>query len=178
MPRHHRPPATPRRLVVALTLAACAPEGDRGEGASAPPPDMAATTAAVVTSDLTAGPMLPRPASGMPFDASPEVIAEGYRLYQWMNCAGCHGLRGGGGMGPPFADGRWIYGSEPENIFQSIVQGRPDGMPSFRALQAEQVWQLVAYVRSLGPTESSAPSSDYSAGSGQGAPSGGRERRR
>ena len=38
---------------------------------------------------------------------------------------------GGGGIGPPLMDDRWIYGSAPENIYASIVQGRPNGMPAW-----------------------------------------------
>jgi cytochrome c oxidase cbb3-type subunit 3 len=78
------------------------------------------------------------------------AISEGKRLYTWFNCVGCHG-NGGGGMGPPLMDAEWIYGSEPENIYATIVSGRPNGMPAFGAkLPEQQVWQLVAYVRSLG----------------------------
>ncbi|WP_394845995.1 c-type cytochrome [Pendulispora brunnea] len=76
-------------------------------------------------------------------------IAEGQRLYAQMNCAGCH-AHGGGGMGPVLMDGKWAYGSEPATIFESIIAGRANGMPSFRSrLTDAQVWQLVAYVRSL-----------------------------
>jgi cytochrome c oxidase cbb3-type subunit 3 len=47
-------------------------------------------------------------------------------------------------------DDIWIYGSNPENIFASIVEGRPNGMPTYRGkLTADQTWQLVSYVRSL-----------------------------
>jgi cytochrome c oxidase cbb3-type subunit 3 len=47
-------------------------------------------------------------------------------------------------------DDEWIYGSEPENIFATIIEGRPNGMPSFRGrIGNQQVWQIVAYVRSL-----------------------------
>lgn len=61
----------------------------------------------------------------------------------------CH-FHGGGGIGPPLMDDLWIYGSEPENIFATIVQSRPNGMPSFGGKIPEfQVWQLAAYVRSL-----------------------------
>src|SRR5215203_5341643 len=67
-----------------------------------------------------------------------------------LNCVGCH-AHGGGGMGPPLIDSRWIYGSEPENIFATIMQGRPNGMPAFRGrIPQQQVWQIVAYVRSIG----------------------------
>ena len=47
-------------------------------------------------------------------------------------------------------DDKWIYGHEPDQIFATIVEGRPNGMPSFRGkLPDYQIWQLAAYVRSL-----------------------------
>jgi cytochrome c oxidase cbb3-type subunit 3 len=47
-------------------------------------------------------------------------------------------------------DDVWIYGSEPMTIYETISSGRPNGMPAFGARMTEdQVWQLVAYVRSL-----------------------------
>ena len=53
-------------------------------------------------------------------------------------------------MGPALMDDKWIYGSDPQNIFATIVQGRPNGMPSFRGKIADfQVAELVAYVRSM-----------------------------
>jgi cytochrome c oxidase cbb3-type subunit III len=53
-------------------------------------------------------------------------------------------------MGPPLMDDKWIYGSQPVNIFSTIVEGRPNGMPTFGSkVPRYQVWQLTAYVRSL-----------------------------
>jgi cytochrome c oxidase cbb3-type subunit 3 len=47
-------------------------------------------------------------------------------------------------------DNNWIYGSEPGNVFATIMQGRPNGMPSFRnRIPESQAWEIVAYVRSL-----------------------------
>jgi len=84
-----------------------------------------------------------------PYDNNAWAQAEGQRLFGWYNCSGCH-ANGGGGMGPPLIDDTWIYGSAPEQIYTTIVQGRPNGMPSFAGkVPAQQVWQLVAYVRSL-----------------------------
>jgi cytochrome c oxidase cbb3-type subunit 3 len=78
------------------------------------------------------------------------AVSEGKRLFSQFNCAGCHG-QGGGAMGPPLMDDEWIYGAEPENIFATIVQGRPNGMPAFGPrISTSQVWQLAAYVRSMG----------------------------
>lgn len=83
------------------------------------------------------------------YDENAWAVSQGQQLYEWFNCVGCHS-HGGGGMGPPLMDDRWIYGSEPENIFQTIEEGRPNGMPSFRGkLNEQQVWQLAAYVRSM-----------------------------
>jgi cytochrome c oxidase cbb3-type subunit 3 len=77
------------------------------------------------------------------------ALAEGQQLFQWMNCVGCH-AQGGGGMGPPLMDAPWRYGAEPAQVFASIVEGRPNGMPSYRdELTTQQVWQLVTYVRAL-----------------------------
>jgi cytochrome c oxidase cbb3-type subunit 3 len=78
------------------------------------------------------------------------AVSTGKRLYRWYNCSGCHGTGGGGDWGPALSDDKWIYGSRPQDIFDSIVQGRQEGMPSFgRHISEDQVWDLVAYVRSL-----------------------------
>jgi cytochrome c oxidase cbb3-type subunit 3 len=64
-------------------------------------------------------------------------------------------------MGPALMDDVWIYGSDFVNVAASIRDGRPNGMPSFgRVLPPVQIYELAAYVRSLGgfvPT-SAAPS--------------------
>lgn len=84
-----------------------------------------------------------------PYENNAYAQSEGQRLFGWYNCSGCH-ANGGGGMGPPLIDDEWIYGSAPENIYATIVQGRPNGMPSFAGrIPPYQVWQLVTYVRSL-----------------------------
>jgi len=76
-------------------------------------------------------------------------LSQGKRLFRWFNCNGCHSA-GGGGMGPALMDEKWIYGHEPEQVYATIMVGRPNGMPSFRGrVSQEQAWQLVAYVRSM-----------------------------
>ena len=77
------------------------------------------------------------------------ALSEGKRLYSAYNCVGCH-AQGGGGIGPALMDHRWIYGSRGDQIYSTIVQGRPNGMPAFGGrIPDQQVWQLVAYVQSL-----------------------------
>jgi len=83
------------------------------------------------------------------YEVNAKAMSDGERLYNAYNCVGCH-AHGGGGMGPPLIDDTWIYGSQPEQIFSTIVQGRPNGMPAFGTkLPAYQIWQLTAYVRSM-----------------------------
>jgi cytochrome c oxidase cbb3-type subunit III len=85
-----------------------------------------------------------------PYDDNAYGVAQGKRLYVWYNCNGCHGGAGGGGMGPPLMDNEWRYGSDPASIFDTIMKGRPNGMPSFGGhIPEDQAWQLVAYVRSM-----------------------------
>jgi cytochrome c oxidase cbb3-type subunit III len=90
------------------------------------------------------------PATAGPYDGNAYGISEGKRLYEAFNCSGCH-AHGGGDIGPPFLDETWIYGSDPENVFASIAEGRPNGMPAYGdKLPAYQIWQLASYVRSMG----------------------------
>jgi cytochrome c oxidase cbb3-type subunit 3 len=96
-------------------------------GGSAPPPD-------------------PR---GARFDRNPRAIADGGRLFDWYNCSGCH-FHGAGGIGPALMDDVWIYGGSIDQIYASIYQGRPNGMPSWaHKIPDEQIWEIAAYVRSL-----------------------------
>jgi cytochrome c oxidase cbb3-type subunit 3 len=83
------------------------------------------------------------------YESSAYTVSEGKRLYSAYNCVGCH-AQGGGAIGPALMDSVWIYGSQPQQIYSDIVQGRPNGMPSFGGkLPDYQVWELVAYVRSM-----------------------------
>jgi cytochrome c oxidase cbb3-type subunit 3 len=84
-----------------------------------------------------------------PYEENAFAVNQGKRLFRLYNCTGCHS-NGGGGIGPALMDSQWKYGSEPASIFASIVQGRPEGMPSFGGhIPEDQVWQIVAYVRSM-----------------------------
>jgi cytochrome c oxidase cbb3-type subunit III len=131
---------------VALGLALAACEREERRFRETPP---AASPRNVRVGELQPGPAVPAPPAPGPYADNAYAIAEGQRLYTQFNCVGCH-AHGGGGMGPPLMDDKWIYGSEPANIFATIVEGRPNGMPAFGGkLSNDQVWKLVAYVRSL-----------------------------
>jgi cytochrome c oxidase cbb3-type subunit 3 len=127
-----------------VPLAACQRESRNFEptvGASITPPQIRMSELQPVHAN--AQPATPK------HDTNAFALAEGKRLYAWYNCNGCH-ANGGGDKGPALMDDVWIYGSEPANIYATIVEGRPNGMPSFGGhIPDEQVWQLVAYVRSM-----------------------------
>ncbi|MBV9773981.1 MAG: c-type cytochrome [Gemmatimonadetes bacterium] len=132
-------------LGAALALAGC----DREKRDFREIPPGATAFPIVQTTDIQAGPKTTDPSAGA-YQESRWAVSQGQTLYEQYNCAGCHAPGGGGGMGPPLNDAEWIYGSDPENIFATIVEGRPNGMPSFRGkIDDAQLWQLVAYVRSL-----------------------------
>jgi len=83
------------------------------------------------------------------YDNNAPAISQGQQLYMTMNCVGCH-FHGGGGMGPALMDDEWRYGGHIDQIAASIAEGRPNGMPAWRAkLTADQIWKLAAYVRSM-----------------------------
>lgn len=114
----------------------------------------AARTLPVRAGDLQPGPKMQAPAAiNNPYEGNAYAVSQGQRLFEQYNCAGCH-FHGGGGIGPPLMDSEWSYGSSPLNIYMSISEGRPNGMPSFGGhIPNEQIWQLVTYVRSLGGLE-------------------------
>ena len=114
------------------------------------PPSANDTLNTVQISGLNPGAnLIPTPPNSNMYQESAYAVSEGQKLYEAYNCVGCH-AHGGGGIGPPLMDRNWIYGSEPGNIFATIMQGRPNGMPSFRNRIPEyQAWEIAAYVRSM-----------------------------
>jgi cytochrome c oxidase cbb3-type subunit 3 len=127
-----------------VLIAACEREARH---LNAPPPNGPQQFVSEVR--LQPGPTQMSDTSPGPFDSNAAATAEGQRLYGQMNCSGCHG-NGGGAIGPALMDEEWIYGSRPDQIFASIAEGRPNGMPTWKyRLTNQQIWQLVAYVQSL-----------------------------
>jgi len=89
------------------------------------------------------------PDSVNPLQGSAEAAAAGKVLFGKMNCAGCHGYDLAGGMGPDLTDDSWLYGGRPGEIFHTISEGTPRGMPSWKSqLTPDQIWQLVTFIQS------------------------------
>lgn len=131
-------------LVASLFVASC-----KREQRQFSQPPSAFKSYDVTMSDIHPGtPGLQQPTQN-PSDQRAFDVSQGKQLFTQYNCSGCH-FNGGGGIGPPLMDAVWIYGDQPENIYSTIVEGRPNGMPSFRQkIPDSQVQQIVAYVRSM-----------------------------
>ena len=86
-----------------------------------------------------------------PYARNASAVAEGNDTFVQMNCAACHGYDLKGGMGPDLTDTYWRYGGSPADIYKSVYEGRPQGMPAWgRALTPEQIWKVVSYIQSKG----------------------------
>ena len=84
-----------------------------------------------------------------PYYNNAEAAQRGMRMFSQFNCAGCH-FNGGGGIGPALMDDKWIYGGRLDQIFNSIYQGRPNGMPAWGGkIPDQQIWEIATYVRSM-----------------------------
>jgi len=85
-----------------------------------------------------------------PLATDPVALQDGRRLFNWYNCSGCHGGHAGGGMGPSLRDPVWLYGNRDDQIYDSIAQGRSQGMPAWGSkIPQLQIWELVTYIKSL-----------------------------
>jgi cytochrome c oxidase cbb3-type subunit 3 len=126
-----------------LAAAACEQPSGTASAASVPPPMM-----------TPVGP-IPGPSQNPQRPANPytndrTAMGEGRQLFVRFNCSGCHGGRAGGGMGPSLRDVDWLYGNSEAQIFSSIAEGRAHGMPAWgMKLNEDQLWKLVAYIKSL-----------------------------
>lgn len=140
--------------LVVLLVSGC----DRSQGGNVPPSSGSGipaedTVNAVPLGQVAGSTLVAKPELSIanPYAGDPQAIEQGHALYLKMNCAGCHAYGGTGNMGPSFTDKSWRYGGYPIQIYQSIRDGRPQGMPSWgTALPPQDIWRLVAYIESLG----------------------------
>jgi cytochrome c oxidase cbb3-type subunit 3 len=135
-------------LLLVATLPGCQRETREAKD---PPIPFSQAELATTSTVMAGGGGLPRPDPRiLHYEKNAWHIGEGHRLYEQFNCADCHGAGGGGGIGVPLIDEEWIYGSSSPQIVATLIQGRPNGMPSFRnKLTETQMWQLAAWVRTM-----------------------------
>ncbi len=146
-----------------LPRADAAPQAD---ASSSPPPGAGADIAGgratalmqVPVSHLSPGAQPAPVPINNPAAGDPQSAERGMGYFITMNCVGCHAPNGGGGMGPALSNNVFIYGSKPANIYLSIYQGRPNGMPAWGAMLPDPViWDLVSYIGKI----SSEPTTEW-----------------
>lgn len=86
-----------------------------------------------------------------PFTGDPEAIAEGKSLWAGTGCYACHGQEAGGAVGPDLTDDQWVYTPTDKTIFKAIAKGRKGTtmVGWSTSLTDEQIWKVIAYIRSL-----------------------------
>lgn len=81
----------------------------------------------------------------------PEAVQVGQNIFA-NNCAACHGSLAQGANGyPNLTDEDWLWGGSPEQVLETILNGRTGAMPAWGAALAEgnQLPAVTAYVLSL-----------------------------
>jgi mono/diheme cytochrome c family protein len=86
-----------------------------------------------------------------PLEKDPDAVAAGGILFE-QRCAECHGENAEGGKKGPSLRASEIQGAEPGAIFWVLTNGVVrKGMPVWSKLPEAQRWQLVSFIKSLGP---------------------------
>jgi len=130
-------------------------------------PQTASLSQSVAVSDLHPGGGQPVTVPQIADQRNAYSLSEGKTLFTGYNCTGCH-ANGGGAIGPPLMDDEWIYGHQIDQVYRSILEGRPNGMPTFRQkIPDRQIWELAAYVLSMSgqsPKDASPNRDDHMSG--------------
>jgi cytochrome c-L len=88
-----------------------------------------------------------------PYTGNAEAIEEGRQLFLDTGCYACHGHHAEGGMDPSLtgAGNRWIYKPTDATLFRTISNGREgtNMAPWKDTLSQEQIWKIIAFIRSL-----------------------------
>ncbi|WP_369936318.1 c-type cytochrome [Xanthomonas tesorieronis] len=177
-------------FALTLALAACGKDAPPSEPAAAPAPaaPAAAAPAAPATPPAASGAApapgaaaaTPPPAAvtpipkGPPVKDTPELAAEGKKIFLSAGCSACHGGTGGGGMCPPLTNDIWVYGHDDDTLRALINEGTAGmathgkvrvghekvvgQMPPFAPVLKEgDTEKLLAFIHSINKTAGGAP---------------------
>lgn len=124
-------------------------------------PALAAVLAAIVGAGASAAQTR---ATGNPFTGNADAVHNGQALYR-ARCANCHGVDATGVRGPDLT-ALWASGRSDEGLFHTLRAGIPGTeMPAVSArTQDDDVWRILAYVRTLNVTPAAAPVGDTANG--------------
>ncbi len=100
-----------------------------------------------------------------PLAADPKAAETGRWTFRIL-CAPCHGIHAEGGRGPDLTRGVYSSGDRDNDLYGAIARGIPGSeMPAYGdRLDADAVWRLVSYVRSVARHDSETIQGDAAAG--------------
>jgi mono/diheme cytochrome c family protein len=86
-----------------------------------------------------------------PLAADPDAVTAGGKLFD-LHCAECHGQMAEGGKKGPSLRAAEVQQASPGSLFWLLTNGVVRrGMPVWSKLPEPQRWQLVSFIKSLGP---------------------------
>jgi putative heme-binding domain-containing protein len=89
------------------------------------------------------------PPKSNPLAGDKKAIEQGRVMFRGR-CAVCHGIDAKGYRGTDLTSGEWMHGGTDSDLFQTISRGVPGTeMPGGANLSDDEVWMLIAYLRSL-----------------------------
>jgi cytochrome c oxidase cbb3-type subunit 2 len=89
------------------------------------------------------------PEAKNPYEGNRAAEEEGEKIFE-ENCRSCHGEHGAGGFGPKLAVKSHKFGNTDADLFATVSQGRPGGMPAFLSqLGKDRIWKVITYIRHL-----------------------------
>jgi len=84
-----------------------------------------------------------------PLAGDAAAIRQGQNIYRGR-CAVCHGIDAKGYRGSDLTTGDWVHGGSDAQIAKTISEGVPGTeMPANATLSDDEVWMLIAYLRTL-----------------------------
>jgi putative heme-binding domain-containing protein len=98
--------------------------------------------------------------------ANDPAAAETGRWTFRIVCGPCHGIHGDGGRGPDLTRGSYSVGDQDKDLYNAIARGVPGSeMPAYaERFDADGIWRLVSYVRSVARHETETVPGDSAAG--------------
>lgn len=99
-----------------------------------------------------------------PLAGDPKAIQEGASQFR-IDCALCHGLNArGGSRGPDLTRKVWTHGGSDAEIFHTITVGIPGTLMPANDLSDTEIWEIIAYLRSMAPQKSGETGGDRKVG--------------
>ena len=117
-----------------------------------------------IAQDRAAARSEPRAAKN-PLEGNPLAVSNGKAMFR-TRCAGCHGLDAHGYLGPDLT-GFWAAGGTDDRMFDIVRRGVPGtemtAADPLRVLDKD-IWQVLAYVRTLSAVSAATPTGDATSG--------------